>query len=166
MDWTRIMPIKTLLILGILMLALIGCFYGPRSESGGMGINDTSYGVEIYENTSCINRGDILHLHARLTNYGPGTYVFESKNKPVFDMGVILDDVRVNWSDGKALTPDLTQLELKPDESRTIEMDWVVTGTARSGSAWVNVIYDDLLDFHQGASVPFFVAPCPGPIGP
>ncbi|MGB8646906.1 MAG: BsuPI-related putative proteinase inhibitor [Anaerolineae bacterium] len=150
----------------ILGLMLYGCLNGPISARSGMGINNTSYLIQIDANTSCVNRGDTIHLRAHLTNEGPDTYVFQLKDKPVLDLGVILGDVSAKWSDGKALTPDLTRLELKPGESKTIEMDWVVTGSARSGSAWVTFIYDDLPDSHQGTNVPFFVAPCPGPIGP
>ncbi|MGB8646787.1 MAG: hypothetical protein WCF84_16220 [Anaerolineae bacterium] len=160
------MQIKTILILGILMFMLVGCFYGPASESGGMNINGTGYSVTIYVNTSCINRGDILHLNARLTNLGPDTNAFQLKDKPVLDAGVVLGDVRASWSDGKALTPDLTRLELKSGESKTIDMDWIVTGTARAGYAGASFTYEDAPNSSVGANVPFFVAPCPGPIGP
>jgi hypothetical protein len=147
---------------------LLGCLPGgPISNRHGISFNNATYVTEIWASASCVKRGDTLHLRGSLTNTSSETRVFQAKDKPVFDIGVAFGDVKANWSDGRTLTPELTRLELKPGESKTIEMDWVITGTAVSGNAGAIFTYGVAPRDQVGANISLYVVPaCPGPIGP
>ncbi len=82
-------------------------------------------------------------------------------------MGVRNQGPIVRWSDGKLLTPDLTRLELKPGESKAIEMDWVVKQPS-SGYVFyadANFVYSTRVPA-LAPSVTISVGICPGPLGP
>ncbi|HEX9077153.1 MAG TPA: hypothetical protein VF932_15310 [Anaerolineae bacterium] len=148
----------------ILMLTLSGCsWYGPVSAKTSIGFGNAAYMIEIWASTNCVKVGDTLHVRGSLTNDSSGTRVFQVKDEPVFDIGVGFGAVRPSWSDGKALTTALTRLELKPFESRTLELDWVATGTVLTGSAGAGFIFGDRPDEQVGVNVPVYIAPrCPG----
>jgi hypothetical protein len=44
----------------------------------------------------------------------------------------------LRWSDGKPLTADLTHLQLKPGESKTIEMSWFPDERFKDGIMSIN----------------------------
>lgn len=115
----------------------------------------------------CERHGDTVHLRARVSNESPSQRTFELHDKPGLEIVVAFGDYVTRWSDGKKLSPDLTRLELKPGEAKTIEMDWIATGTASSGYAVAVFIYNDRPGQQQSASVPLYIVPaCPGPFGP
>lgn len=115
-------------VLVALTLMLSGC-YGPKSTSSIGGDVE----VQMWASTSCAQPGDTVHLRATATNRGNRTWTVDTKDEPVLDIITSSDGKPVRWSDGKSLTPDLTHLELKPGESKTIEMDIVISRNLASG---------------------------------
>ena len=111
-------PLLLAICLGFL---LIGCMHRSISQKAG----GTPYVVEIWASDACPKQGDTVTLRATATNVDPETQVVELKDQPVLDIvvGNLTDGQR--WSAGKPLTPDLTRLELKPGESKSIEMSWI-----------------------------------------
>jgi len=90
--------------------------------------------VEIWASADLVQLGDRVKLRATVTNETNRmstrrVHIVDLKDRPVFDIVVETDmrQVLARWSDGKALTRDLTYIELKPGESRTIEMDYKVS---------------------------------------
>lgn len=151
----------------IFVIMLFGCSYGPISDTGVISVADGNLLVEMSASNYCLWRGDTVHLRARVKNESPGQRTFELHDKPVLDIVVAFGDYITRWSDGKELSPDLTRLELKPREAKTIEMDWAATVTASSGYADAIFIYNDRSGQYQSASVPLYIVPaCPGPFGP
>ncbi len=78
----------------------------------------------MWASDNCVQPGDIVVLRATVENRTFKTQIFESKDRPVFDLAVETGGVTSHWSDGKTLAPDLTRLELQPGQSKAIEMDW------------------------------------------
>ncbi len=160
----RLGCICTLLTCLIMALMVSGCVHSSVSNHTGIGFDNASYMIEIWASTYCAMQGDTLHVRGTLTSNSSETRVFQVKSKPIFDIGVAFGDLRVNWSDGRVLTPDLTRLELKPAESKTLEMDWVVTGTVLTGGAGAGFTFGLQPDDHVGVSVPIYIEPaCPSP---
>jgi hypothetical protein len=51
--------------------------------------------------------------------------IIDAKTRPVLDL--VVGGVKGKgfvWSDGKALNPDITRLELKPGQEKTIDVTW------------------------------------------
>ena len=81
--------------------------------------------VTMWASDGCPDTGAMVTLRATLTNDSSQTQVVNLNDQPVLDIIIGNPDrSTVRWSTGKALTPDLTRLELKPTESKTIEMQW------------------------------------------
>jgi Intracellular proteinase inhibitor len=86
---------------------------------------ETILDVEMWASSGCMHVGDKVHLRATVSNRGPKPQTIDLKDTPVLDIVFGNPDAGPRWSDGRPLTPDLTRLELKPGESKSIEMDWV-----------------------------------------
>ncbi len=122
---------QVLCALSALMLGLLGCGV-PRKpvESSAVNSGITAY---VWANTGYALPGETVKFRAMVRNNTdrngrPRTHVVELKDQPVFDLWVEYQGkVVARWSDGKPLTRDLTYIELKPGESKTIEMDYVVS---------------------------------------
>ena len=117
--------------LAVLALAslLIACSHKPDPvydtsvvDAGGTLL------VEIWASDSCVQTGDTVHLRATVTNKSAKAWQVALKDQPVLDIIVGFNQPKyiTRWSDGKAMTPDLTRLELNPGKVKTIEMDWQV----------------------------------------
>lgn len=86
------------------------------------------YVVEVWVSKVCAFDGDHVIVRGTVTNIGTRTHIIELGHQIVFDL-IIADRTGVyRWSDGKPLTPELTRLELGPQESKTLEMQWTVVG--------------------------------------
>lgn len=142
------------------LFAVTGC-HTPKPSSHTSGIGDI--GVELWASSNCVSRGETVKLRATATNHGSYTFTNRLTNRAVLDIVVKTSGKTARWSDGKSLTPDLTQLVLKPGESKSIEMDWHVQG---QDSLLVNAdfAYDDRLGVAPSTSV--MVEACAGPFGP
>ncbi len=153
--------------LPILAITLLGCLSKPVSSTSGVDIGGTLL-VEIWASSDCTRPGDKITIRATVTNKGSRTQVIELQDQPVLDIWVgSATSVLARWSDGKTLTPELTRLELKPNESKTIEMDWLIvqppSGTVLSFQA--PLVYSPRFPPLR-PSVLVSVSVCPGPFGP
>lgn len=157
------------LIFELLILAIIlpGCAPKPVSMTSGVDIGGTMM-VEVWASSDCTKQGDTVKLRGTVTNKGLRTQIIELADQPVLDLWVgSAVTPLARWSDGKQLTSDLTRLELKPAESKTIEMDWVVN-QPRSGNVLpvsTRFTFDKRFP-PLTPSVLVNVGVCPGPFGP
>jgi hypothetical protein len=85
-----------------------------------------NFAVEIWASTNCAAPGEVVRARATVTNRDSRTQIAELEEQPVLDIIITDQNGEHRWSEGKPLTPDLMRLELKPGESKTIEMEWVV----------------------------------------
>lgn len=121
----------------------------------------------------CASPGDTLTVHATITNNDPHTQVVDLTDQPVLDLvigyssGTTTGNRSIRWSDSKPLTPDLTRLELKPGQSKSIEMKVVVPPDVANIGVSARFI-DDPRMINNPLSPSFLVdvANCPGPFGP
>lgn len=124
-------PVK---IIGPILLSvlLLGCSTRARSVTAG---GKFLY-VELWANNGCPRFGETVTLRATARNGGSDTQIVELKDQPVLDIIVgNPDNSKFRWSAGKSLTSELTRLELKPRESKSIEMQWRVDGSGTVISA-------------------------------
>ena len=150
-------------MLGPILLSalLLGCSTGARSVTAG---GKFLY-VELWTNNGCPRLGETVTLRATARNGGSNTQIVELKDQPVLDIIVgNPDNSKIRWSAGKALTSELTRLELKPRESKSIEMQWRVDGSG-------TVISAQLIPNTQSIGDPFSAlmvlgTSCTGFIGP
>lgn len=100
----------------------------PQEKGGFVGDVLVSLSVGYHS----IKVGQPLLIRLTAHNAGKELAVFQTTSKPVLDISIgatrpaedkALPGLR--WSDGKELTPELTRLELKPGESKTIELTWM-----------------------------------------
>lgn len=121
----------------IAFLMLNGCSK-PVSGSTGADIKGTFIQLDIRASSSCLGPGETVKLDATAENRGKKPLTLRLENHSVLDISVDYeieaDENRVKveerWSKDKALTEDLTQLDLKPGESKRIQMDWIAQRTA------------------------------------
>ncbi len=122
-------PWKSLFLISLVLLS--ACAQTHPS------INTSAYGylaIDTWASGTCVKSGDTIKLRSTVTNEGKQTEVIQLTDHPVLDImirdrsrnGLSADDKIIHWSDGKTITPDVRRLELKPGESKTLEMDWVV----------------------------------------
>ena len=109
----------------LLIVILTSCF---QNQARGSAVGG-NIGVDLWANSNCVKPGDIIKLRATATNLGNSVWTVTLKDEPVFD--ILIGSSR--WSDGKPLTIDVTHVELKPRESKTIEMDWMVPKNVNQG---------------------------------
>lgn len=123
-DWAIVLVVISLLL-------LLGCFSRPVSNSSTINIGGPLV-VEMWASSNCAKAGDTINLRATVTNRSNKNWRVELDDQPVFD--IITSDERgpIRWSDGKPLT-DLTHLELRPGESKTLEMDLIVPRNLQVG---------------------------------
>ncbi len=152
----------------LLSLLLLGCMRVPSSERQRSG--DLS--VELWASTKCADPGESVTFRATVINGGARTFLVELKDQPVFDIVVsyIIPSGRneIRWSHDKLLTPDMTRIELKPGESRSIEMNWVVIEQS-SGFFIVFARFVEDTRYPDNPVRPTIqvnVRSCPGPFGP
>ncbi len=161
--WRKIMAVVVLTTL------LSGC-YGPKSTSSFVdGIE-----VQMWASTSCAQPGDTVHLRATATNRGNRIWTVDTNGEPVFDIITSSDGKPVRWSDDKLSSPDLTHLELKPGESKTIEMDILISKDLASGYPNGFFTFAQAQFYDSGAFADYWMRPgvminvwnCPSALGP
>ncbi len=154
-----------MLTLSVLSITLFGCLSKPVSRTGW--VDDIS--VEIWSNTDCVQPNNNIELRVTVTNHGTTTQIVESKEQAVFDIIIRNQGPVVHWSDGKALTPDLTKLELKPGESKAINMVWTVKPPSTGNVFYVDAKFaykPKISESSMPPSILVSVSVCPGPFGP
>jgi hypothetical protein len=92
--------------------------YAPQSNATGLG--DLTLGL--WASHQSLNVNQPITIRFTVRNDGKQTVVYDRKDKPVMD--ILAGNPPVQWSDGKPLTSEITRLELKPGESKVIEMTW------------------------------------------
>jgi len=118
---------KRLQWLGLLAL-LAACLLtacGPKENCAEAHNDDRTYRLGICTDKRKYDFGEPIHITFTVTNISDGTLKFDGGDKPALDIGI----AQRYWSDGRELTPDLTQVTLEPGESRTIELVWPTPGT-------------------------------------
>lgn len=133
-----------------------------------MGSLDQPLFVEMWASSNCTQPGDKITMRATVTNKGTGTQIIELGDQPALDIWLSSGTILLaRWSDGKPLTSDLTRLELKPGEPKTIEMDWSVGQPTSETvlSAQARFIYSTRVPPLR-PTVQINVGNCPGPFGP
>ncbi len=162
-------------MLKIVRLGIIPCSFVFAVLVAGCSLRATSVKdgrgeliVELWVSNECPSPGETVTLRATVTNKGAGPLTLELKDQPVLDIVVgNPDHSKLRWSSGKPLTLDLTRLELKPGESKTIEMQWQVDASESQV-----VVSAQLIDGPQSLNNPIrpltvlLVNRCPGPFGP
>lgn len=159
------MRCSVFLAIATLGFMLTGCLHGPVNSVSGVGDLD----VEIWASTDCIQAGETLVIRASVTNRGSRTFKVKLKDQPVFDIFIGGLDPPIRWSEGKPLAPDLTQLELGPGQSKTIEMRWIAVQPPGHNIVGVSAHFAYGQQMPGGpvvASVAVSVGACPGPFGP
>lgn len=150
-----------------LIAVLVGCLSKPVSNTSVASLEQPLV-AEIWASSDCAKSGDRINLRATVMNKGTGVQVIELSDQSILDIWVSDSAVVLRrWSDEKPLTPDLTRFELKPNESKIIEMDWTVrqpaSGTVLSVQAYF--IYSTRVPPLR-PTVLVSVGNCPGPFGP
>jgi hypothetical protein len=82
--------------------------------------------VVVWASQVCASYGDTVTVRGTVTNVGSQEHTIELKGQVVFDLRITDESGEHRWSEGKPLTSDLTRLELKPQESKILEMQWKV----------------------------------------
>ncbi len=108
-----------------------------RTISGG-----SNYTVELWSDTNCAEPGKTVTVRATVVNHGSRKQLVELQKRPVLDIIITDRNGEHRWSDEKALTPDLTRLELDAGQSKMIEMQWLVQRDSSPLVASAQFIYD------------------------
>lgn len=118
-----------------ILFLLTGCLYGPVSKRAAVGASGGEITVESWASTNCAKLGETVNLHTRLTNSSSNTFSVEMNDRPVFDLCIEgFGGYKKCWSDGKPLTPDVTRIELKPGQSKDLEMKWIAEYSSEFGA--------------------------------
>ncbi len=127
-----------------LAISLLGCQHVPKpaSDSGVVSI-DSIVVVEVWVSDKCPENGEIITARATVINKGTKTQVIDLKDRPVLDLAVgkVGEGAFPRWSDGKALTSDLTHLELQPGQSKTIQMTVTISDNTALYRAGATLYY-------------------------
>jgi hypothetical protein len=115
-----------------------------------------------------------LITRATVVNNDSITQVVELTDRPVFDLLIGYrtpegGSTILRWSDGKALTPDVTRIVLLPGGSKSIEMRWVVINQPPGVIGVSARFIADPKDVDNPISPLVTVygpIACPGPFGP
>lgn len=118
----RAIAISSLLLM---VLSLSSCILLNANETRGTA-SGSKWLVQIWSSKRCADPGDILTVRATVTNTNSQTMrTVKLENQPVLDMVITNGTKTARWSDGQVPTPDWNYLELRPNESKTIEMTWL-----------------------------------------
>ncbi|MBI4786326.1 MAG: hypothetical protein HY782_04690 [Chloroflexi bacterium] len=155
-----------LLAFPLIGLILFGC--RPAQPVAVKGVVD-DIRVELRASADCVQPGERVRLEAVVINESSTTVVVETRDQPVLDIwvGGTAATPRFRWSDGKFLTSDITRLELRPGESKTIDMNWIpdssIQGPVLVQARFVYVART--YEFSLPPNTLINVKYCPGPLG-
>ncbi len=126
----------------ILITSLAGCV---QREVTGRAVVD-NLALDLWASDRCPNYGEPVTIRATVTNHGSNVYTVELKDQPVLDIYLsyrTTGETLIRWSDGKTLTPDLIRMELKPGESKSIEMRRVTPSGIGFAGVSAGFYYDE-----------------------
>jgi len=149
------------LFLSLFILILLGGCRAPQPATGSSIIEGIV--VDVWASSDCVQRGEMVHLRTTATNHGSKTFSVDLTNRPILDLVVKTSGKTTRWSDGKPLTLELTHLQLKPGESKSIEMNWHAQGSD-SLLVYADFAYDDRTGVAPSTLAQ--VQQCVGPLGP
>ena len=149
-------------ILTVLAIGVAGCLlltwwsesyhHAPVSQTAG----SKDLYVELWVSDRCPTVGETVTVRATVTNEGAHIFTVELKDRPVLDL---LAGTK-RWSQ---LNSELTRLELKPGQSKSIEMQYVVEQSSFGVSAR---FVPDAQSIEHPISPYMIIGNCPGFIGP
>jgi hypothetical protein len=117
---------KKIVLFSVLLVSLTTCTLPPLGwyapQSGATTLDNLI--LVLWASHKSLNVNQPIMIRFTVTNEGRETVIYDRRDKPVIDIYIPGGIPKVKWSDGKSLTPELTRLELKPGESKTIEMTW------------------------------------------
>jgi hypothetical protein len=157
--------------LSVFILSLASCHVSkPVSMTSGVDTGGTVL-VEIWASTDLVQVNEIVKFRATATNKGTKTQTINLSDYPVLDIWIERESATgktlTRWSDGKALTSEMTQLELRPGESKSIELDYAIRECCNPVGARANFVYSDrALDNPVRPSVIVFVGSYPRGVWP
>jgi len=128
------MRYQYILALGVLVV-LCACTVHPPPTPDSLVGRATSgdFIVEIWASKLCTFSDDPVIVRGTITNVGIQTRTIDLGDKIVFDLIIADPTGEYRWSDGKPLAPELTRLELGPQETKTLEMQWKVPQNGSPG---------------------------------
>ncbi len=130
---------KALLALLVLTFLLAGC--GGKPDS--MSTIAHNLDITMWVSNSCPRVGGTVKFRATVKNFSNETFRLDARDKPAFDIRVTMKGKEIHWSDGKPSTPELTQLQLAPGASKSIEMDLTLFQDRIESAAAVAIIAYD-----------------------
>ena len=119
-----------------------GCVQRERSIT----IGERPFEVKLWVSDRCPSYGETITIRATVTNRDSTAHVIELTDRSVIDISAgyrTTEDSLFRWSDGKPLTPELTRLELKPGEAKSIEMPLTTPFGACCGGVSVRFYSDE-----------------------
>ena len=135
---------KRLILCVLTVLLLPGCVGWPSPQSRATTLNTLI--LKLWVSHGSANVGQPVTIRFTVKNLAEKTVVYERNGKLVMDILIpsygIEEENWPRWSKGKPLTPELTRLELKPGESRVLEMIWTPSQPDKyhdlriAGSVW------------------------------
>lgn len=143
----RVLGITLLVIVLGLAGLITGCVGMPWDQTTGAHVDDVQ--ISLWVSHHSVEVGQPLQMRLTAHNSGSQTAVFQSENKPVlqvFATGRVGSTGQSVWGpewpgEGK-LTPQLTRLELKPGETKTIvEMTWTPDEQFQGALMWVGGVF-------------------------
>lgn len=156
---------KRLLWLLIVPLCLTACVGWPSPQSNATVLGDLL--LALWTSHRNVNVNQPVTIRFTVTNDGKQTVICDRKDKPVMDIFIPGGIPSVRWSDGKLLTPELTHLELKPGESRALEMIWAPGQEYKqrpvsiAGKVWCGDTDAYFNEVRLGVAVEFVLGPFP-----
>ncbi len=135
---------KHLIAFLTLIVFLTGCLGFPWAQSGSNTTDNVR--LSLWVSHHSVRVGQPLQIRFTARNLGNETAIFETQTESVMDINIGVRPLGgggfyVRWSDGKPLTRELTRLELKPGESKTIEMTWTPDERSDYSIVWVDGIF-------------------------
>ncbi len=131
--------LKALLALLALTFLLAGC--GGKPDS--MSTIAHNLDITMWVSNSCPRVGDTVKFRATVKNFSNETFRLDARDKPAFDILLGTKEKQIHWSDGKPLTRELTQLQLAPGASKSIEMDLTMPqDRVKSATAMAIIAYN------------------------
>jgi hypothetical protein len=153
--------ILLLLLLPLLLIAACRAAKPIKSTSGISGMV-----VELSASSDCVQPSETVKLRATVINSSTKDFKVKLKDRAVFDLVVNTNDRITRWSNGKAMTSELTELELKPGQSRMLEMNWQAQCCDIIRVTAPFIYSENFIDDPIAPYVGIHVQNCVGPLGP
>lgn len=150
--------LMTFMILSVSAILFTACFQQPVT----LGPTGGPLSIELWVSGSCARPGDTIYARATMTNTSSELQFVAVEDRPVMDLEISSLAGKIRFSD----THSLTQLELKPQESKSIELQSKVeTGVPLLGVTGTYITVSTEANEPQTLFTVVHVTDCPS-IGP